>query len=86
MARLTKDTSSRGQKTIGDSLNKAPSKTLVIPAKDLVQVIAKVLLCYLRVLLSFFRHSCDNNKQSWGLPSSVVSFVAFQRNIMSVIC
>lgn len=45
MARLTKDTSSsRGQKTIGDSLNKAPSKTLVIPAKDLVQVIAKVLL------------------------------------------
>ncbi|XP_023529022.1 polyadenylate-binding protein-interacting protein 3-like isoform X2 [Cucurbita pepo subsp. pepo] len=41
MARLTKDTSSRGQKTIGDSLNKAPSKTLVIPAKDLVQVIAK---------------------------------------------
>ncbi|XP_022955707.1 polyadenylate-binding protein-interacting protein 3-like isoform X1 [Cucurbita moschata] len=41
MARLTKDTSSRGQKTIGDSLIKAPSKTLVIPAKDLVQVIAK---------------------------------------------
>lgn len=44
MARLTKDTSSRGQKTIGDSLIKAPSKTLVIPAKDLVQVIAKVLI------------------------------------------
>ncbi|XP_022980565.1 polyadenylate-binding protein-interacting protein 3-like isoform X2 [Cucurbita maxima] len=41
MARLTKDTSSRGQKTIGDSSIKAPSKTLVIPAKDLVQVIAK---------------------------------------------
>ena len=46
MARLTKDTSSRGQKTIGDSSIKAPSKTLVIPAKDLVQVIAKVLILF----------------------------------------
>ncbi|KAG6606702.1 Polyadenylate-binding protein-interacting protein 4, partial [Cucurbita argyrosperma subsp. sororia] len=41
MAHLTKDTSSRGQKPIGDSLIQAPSRTLVIPAKELVQVIAK---------------------------------------------
>ena len=44
MAHLTKDTSSRGQKPIGDSLIQAPSRTLVIPAKELVQVIAKVQL------------------------------------------
>ncbi|XP_023524688.1 polyadenylate-binding protein-interacting protein 3-like isoform X1 [Cucurbita pepo subsp. pepo] len=41
MAHLTKDTSSGGQKPIGDSLIQAPSRTLVIPAKELVQVIAK---------------------------------------------
>ncbi|KAF8401054.1 hypothetical protein HHK36_014357 [Tetracentron sinense] len=41
MARLTKDGSFRGQKSISDSVSKAPSKTLIIPAKDLVQVIAK---------------------------------------------
>ncbi|KAF8388763.1 hypothetical protein HHK36_025443 [Tetracentron sinense] len=41
MARLTKDGPFRGQKPISDFVSKAPSKTLIIPAKDLVQVIAK---------------------------------------------
>ncbi|XP_058108537.1 polyadenylate-binding protein-interacting protein 3-like isoform X2 [Magnolia sinica] len=43
MARLTKDGSSRGQKPIPDSVIKAPSKTLIIPSKEYVQVIAKDL-------------------------------------------
>ncbi|XP_034696867.1 polyadenylate-binding protein-interacting protein 4 isoform X1 [Vitis riparia] len=41
MARLTKDGPVRGQKAISDSVSKAPSKILIIPAKELVQVIAK---------------------------------------------
>lgn len=41
MARLIKD-ASRGQKNILDGISKPPSKTLIIPAKELVQVIAKV--------------------------------------------
>lgn len=40
MAYSVKD-GSQGQKNISDSA-KPPSKTLIIPAKDLVQVIAKV--------------------------------------------
>lgn len=44
MARLTKAGSSRGQKNISDSVNKPPSKTLIIPARELVQIIAKVLV------------------------------------------
>lgn len=44
MARMIKDGSLRGQKAFADSVSKAPSKTLIIPAKDLVQVFAKVLL------------------------------------------
>ena len=42
MARLTKDGPARGQKAIPDSVSKAPLRTLIIPAKELVQVIAKV--------------------------------------------
>ena len=42
MARLTKDSPARGQKAISDSVSKAPSCNLIIPAKELVQVIAKV--------------------------------------------
>ncbi|KAJ4958829.1 hypothetical protein NE237_025940 [Protea cynaroides] len=46
MARLVKDGSYRGQKSLPDSINKPPSKTLIIPAKELVQIIAKdVPLC-----------------------------------------
>lgn len=41
MARVTKNGSSRGQKNISDSVQKPPSKTLIIPAKDLVQIVAK---------------------------------------------
>ncbi|XP_043704837.1 polyadenylate-binding protein-interacting protein 4-like [Telopea speciosissima] len=41
MARLIKDGSFRGQKSLFDSTSKPPSKTLIIPAKELVQIIAK---------------------------------------------
>ncbi|KAL6996288.1 Polyadenylate-binding protein-interacting protein 3 [Sarracenia purpurea var. burkii] len=41
MAHLIRTGSSRGQKSIMDSVGKAPSKTLIIPAKELVQVTAK---------------------------------------------
>jgi len=44
MARVTKDVSSRGQRAASDSVSKAPSKTLIIAAHELVQVVAKVLL------------------------------------------
>lgn len=44
MARLTKDAPVRGQKATAESVSKAPSKTLIIPAKELVQVIAKVVI------------------------------------------
>lgn len=43
MAHLLKD-GSRGQKNVLDFPGKPPAKTFIIPAKDLVQVIAKVLL------------------------------------------
>ncbi|CAN6707422.1 unnamed protein product [Malus baccata var. baccata] len=41
MARMIKDGSVRGQKSMTESVSKAPSKTLIIPAKELVQVLAK---------------------------------------------
>ncbi|KAL2926242.1 Polyadenylate-binding protein-interacting protein 3 [Bienertia sinuspersici] len=41
MARLTKDVSVRPQKAASDSFAKAPSKTFIIPAHELVQVVAK---------------------------------------------
>ncbi|XP_042510204.1 polyadenylate-binding protein-interacting protein 4-like isoform X2 [Macadamia integrifolia] len=41
MARLTKDGSFRGQKSFSESIGKPPSKTLIVPAKELVQIIAK---------------------------------------------
>lgn len=44
MARLMKTGSSHGQMNILDSVNKPPSKTLIIPARELVQVIAKVII------------------------------------------
>lgn len=39
---MAKDGSLRGQKSIQESVSKALSKTLIIPANELVQVIAKV--------------------------------------------
>nr|XP_027192535.1 polyadenylate-binding protein-interacting protein 3 isoform X2 [Cicer arietinum] len=41
MACLTKDGSSQGQRSAVEFISKSPSKTLIIPAKELVQVIAK---------------------------------------------
>ncbi|XP_021736746.1 polyadenylate-binding protein-interacting protein 3-like isoform X2 [Chenopodium quinoa] len=41
MARLIKDVSLRAQKVTSDSVVKAPSKTLIIPANELVQIVAK---------------------------------------------
>ncbi|TKY64293.1 Polyadenylate-binding protein-interacting protein 4 [Spatholobus suberectus] len=41
MARLTKDGSLQGQRSGVEFVSKAPSKTLIVPANDLVQVIAK---------------------------------------------
>lgn len=41
MARLTKDASSSGQKAVPDSATKAPSKTLIIPSHEFVQLVAK---------------------------------------------
>ncbi|RHN76231.1 putative LsmAD domain, ataxin 2, SM domain-containing protein [Medicago truncatula] len=41
MARLTKDASSQGKKSGAEFVSKAPSKILIIPAKELVQVIAQ---------------------------------------------
>ncbi|XP_026431057.1 polyadenylate-binding protein-interacting protein 3-like isoform X1 [Papaver somniferum] len=41
MANLTKVGLSKGHKPGSDSISKAPSKTLIVPAKELVQVIAK---------------------------------------------
>lgn len=42
MARMTKDGNPRGQKV--ETVSKAPSSIFVIPASELVQVIAKVVL------------------------------------------
>ena len=44
MARVTKAGSSRGQKNFPDSVQKPPSKTLIIPGKEVVQIVAKVCL------------------------------------------
>lgn len=53
MAHLIKD-GSRGQKNIADFPNKPPSKTLIIPSKDLVQVIGKVLFHLLSYIYFYF--------------------------------
>lgn len=45
MARLIKDVSFRGQKA--ENLSKPPSKSLIIPGKEVAQVIAKVQLHFL---------------------------------------
>lgn len=41
MAHLIED-GSQGRKNTSESLNKPPTRTLIIPGKELVQVIAKV--------------------------------------------
>lgn len=47
MARLIKDGTLQGNKAVTEFISKAPTKILFIPAKELVQVIAKVLLFFL---------------------------------------
>lgn len=63
MARLAKDGSTRGQRSGVEFVGKAPSKTLIIPAKELVQVIAKVcyILCIYRVLGKTGSNSSSNS-------------------------
>lgn len=51
MARLTKAGSSRGQKNISDSVSKPPSRTLIVPARELVQITAKVRFFFLNLFL-----------------------------------
>ncbi|KAA8540254.1 hypothetical protein F0562_024183 [Nyssa sinensis] len=41
MASSTRTASSQGQKAVSDSVSKSPSRTLIIPPKELVQIIAK---------------------------------------------
>lgn len=43
MARMIKDGGFRGQRAFAESVSKAPSKTFIIPANELVQVTAKVV-------------------------------------------
>jgi hypothetical protein len=52
MARLIKDISFQGQKA--EFVSKAPSKTLILPGKEVVQVIAKVLLQFLSFIFCLF--------------------------------
>ena len=61
MARLIKDGSLRGQKSGAEFVSKAPSKILIIPGKELVQVTAKVcnfssiFQCNLEYCVSYFK-------------------------------
>ncbi|XP_071715861.1 polyadenylate-binding protein-interacting protein 3-like [Rutidosis leptorrhynchoides] len=56
MARVIKAGSSRGQKNISDSVQKPPSKMLIIPAKDLVQIVAKSVSVTRDGLMNEFQH------------------------------
>lgn len=54
MARLIKDISFRGQKA--EFVSKAPSKTLILPGKEVVRVIAKALLHFLSFLFCILEY------------------------------
>ncbi|CAK9179909.1 unnamed protein product [Ilex paraguariensis] len=56
MARLIKAGSSRGHKNNLDSVNKPPSKALIIPAKELVQIIAKGVSVTMDGLMNELHH------------------------------
>ncbi|KAK9060523.1 hypothetical protein SSX86_021227 [Deinandra increscens subsp. villosa] len=56
MARLTKDGSSFGQKNNLDAFKKPPSKMLIIPAKELVQIVAKSVSLTSDVLMNELQH------------------------------
>lgn len=51
MARTTKDGSVRGAKPVSEAVKRP--QTMIIPARELVQVIAKVLLRFFQSSLSF---------------------------------
>ncbi|KAG8380132.1 hypothetical protein BUALT_Bualt07G0161800 [Buddleja alternifolia] len=68
VAHLIKD-GSGGQKNISDSPTKAPSGTLIIPAKDLVQVIAKGV----PVTRDGFTNELQHEKQQELLTDSSIS-------------
>ncbi|XVE51889.1 hypothetical protein DITRI_Ditri02bG0077200 [Diplodiscus trichospermus] len=67
MARLVKDGTLRGHKT--EFVSKAPSKILIIPAKELVQVIAKDVA----VTIGGFARELQHEKQQELLIDSVIS-------------
>ncbi|XP_021628133.1 polyadenylate-binding protein-interacting protein 3 isoform X4 [Manihot esculenta] len=67
MARLTKDVSFRGQKA--ETLSKAPSKTLIIPGKEVVQVLAKDV----SVTMDGINHEFQYGKQQELMIDSFIS-------------
>ncbi|EEF41019.1 conserved hypothetical protein [Ricinus communis] len=66
MARLTKDVF-RGQKT--ESLSKAPSKTFIIPGKEVVQVIAKDV----SITMDGMTHDLQHEKHQEIMIDSIIS-------------
>lgn len=56
MASLIREGSSRGMKFRSPLFSKPPSKIFIIPADELVQVIAKVCTLCLQMGLSFYAH------------------------------
>ncbi|XP_035836697.1 polyadenylate-binding protein-interacting protein 4-like isoform X3 [Helianthus annuus] len=56
MARVTKAGSSHGQKNSLDAVQKPPSKMLIIPAKELVQIVAKSVLMTRDELMNELEH------------------------------
>ncbi|GKV00832.1 hypothetical protein SLEP1_g13452 [Rubroshorea leprosula] len=69
MARLIKDGTLRGEKAIAEFVSRAPLKTLIIPAKDLVQVIAKDVA----VTREGFASELRREKQQEIMTDSVIS-------------
>ncbi|XP_058005075.1 polyadenylate-binding protein-interacting protein 3 isoform X3 [Hevea brasiliensis] len=67
MARLTKDVSFRGQKA--ETLSRAPSKTLIIPGKEVVQVIAKDV----SITMDRMNHELQCEKQQELMIDSFIS-------------
>ncbi|XP_076884994.1 polyadenylate-binding protein-interacting protein 3-like [Bidens hawaiensis] len=69
MACMIKGSSSQEQKNISNSVNKGPSKTLIIPSKDLVQIVAKSL----PVTRDGFTNEFQHEKQQDIMTDSSIS-------------
>ncbi|XP_012450482.1 polyadenylate-binding protein-interacting protein 3 [Gossypium raimondii] len=69
MARLVKDGTLQGNKAVTEFISKAPTKILIIPAKELVQVIAKDVA----VTSNGFASDLQHEKQQELLIDSVIS-------------